>query len=185
VKSDRFVHLSKLLSLTLRHEPGRMGLALDTAGWVAVDAVLRGFAENGTPMTRDELEAIVRSSDKQRFALSDDGVRIRANQGHSVEVELGYEPASPPPLLFHGTVHRFLASIRERGLVRGQRHHVHLSATADTASRVGQRRGRPVVLRIQAAAMAQRGHEFFLAANGVWLAEFVPVDYILFPEDDP
>ena len=179
----RSVHVSKLLALVLRHQPERMGLTLDEAGWVAVELVLRGFADVGTPITRDELEAIVRGSDKQRFAISDDGLRIRASQGHSVDVDLGYEPATPPPLLFHGTVRKFLDSIRVHGLVRGKRHHVHLSASTDTASRVGERRGRPIVLEVQAAVMTTGGHQFFLSANGVWLTEHVPAAYISFPDE--
>jgi putative RNA 2'-phosphotransferase len=177
------VRVSKLLSLVLRHEPDRMGLRLDEPAWVLVDEVLRGFAEVGMPVTRDELETVVRESDKQRFALSSDGTRIRANQGHSVEVDLGYEPAPPPPILFHGTARRFLESIRAQGLVRGARHHVHLSALRDTAHRVGGRHGSPVVLEVRAAVMAADGHAFFLSANGVWLTEHVPVGYLVFPDD--
>ena len=161
-----------------------MKLTLDDAGWVDVESVLRGFADAGTPVTRDELAAVVRESDKQRFAFSADGLRIRANQGHSVDVELGYEPAPPPPVLFHGTVGRFLESIRARGLLRGERHHVHLSATTDTAALVGQRRGRPVILEVKADAMARAGHPFFRSANGVWLTEHVPAEFLVFPADE-
>jgi putative RNA 2'-phosphotransferase len=177
----RPVRISKLLSLVLRHEPARMGLALDPAGWTTVDAVLAGFAAAGLPITRDELAEVVRASDKQRFAFSDDGARIRANQGHSVDVELGLPPSVPPPLLFHGTVDRFLASIRAKGLLKGERHHVHLSAARATAEQVGGRRGRPVVLEVRADAMAAAGHVFFLSANGVWLTEHVPASYLVFP----
>jgi len=185
VKSTRSAQVSKLLSLVLRHKPERMQLVLDEAGWVAVESVLQGFAEIGIPITRDELQVVVSTSDKQRFAFSEDGLRIRASQGHSVEIDLGYAPANPPPLLFHGTVEKFLESIRSQGLVRGERHHVHLSATVDTAERVGQRRGRPVVLQIRAAAMATGGHRFFLSANGVWLTDHVPPLYIVFPGGAP
>jgi putative RNA 2'-phosphotransferase len=159
-----------------------MGLELDAAGWTSIEALLRGFAANGTPITQEQLRKLVRESDKQRFALSDDGLRIRANQGHSIEVDLGYAAASPPSCLFHGTVDRFLASIQQLGLVRGERHHVHLSEAADTAERVGQRRGRPVILQVRAAMMAKAGHAFFLSANGVWLTDHVPPDYIVFPK---
>jgi putative RNA 2'-phosphotransferase len=162
-----------------------MQLVLDEAGWVAVESVLHGFAEIGTPITRDELQAVVSTSDKQRFAFSEDGLRIRASQGHSVDIDLGYAPADPPTLLFHGTVKKFLDSIRSQGLVRGERHHVHLSATVDTAERVGQRRGRPVVLQVLAAEMATGGHRFFLSANGVWLTDHVPPRYIVFPGGAP
>jgi putative RNA 2'-phosphotransferase len=178
----RTVRISKLLSLVLRHEPGRMQLVPDDAGWVAVAAVLAGFAASGLPITREELEDVVRTSDKQRFAFSEDGARIRANQGHSIDVELGLAPSDPPPVLFHGTVDRFLASIRARGLLKGQRHHVHLSATVATASQVGARRGKPVVVQVRAADMAQAGHRFFLSANGVWLTDHVPASYLVVPE---
>jgi putative RNA 2'-phosphotransferase len=178
----RSVRISKFLSLVLRHEPERMKLVLDDAGWTPVDAVLHGFAEAGLPVTREDLEAIVRGSDKQRFAFSDDGARLRANQGHSIDVELGLPPSVPPPLLFHGTVAKFLDAIRAQGLKKGERHHVHLSAARATAEQVGGRRGRPVVLEVLAAAMALAGHAFFLSANGVWLTEHVPASYLVFPE---
>jgi putative RNA 2'-phosphotransferase len=172
---------SKLLSYLLRHRPDEAGLALDAAGWVAVDALLDALARRGEPLSRDELVAIVAASDKQRFALSPDGARIRAQQGHSVPVELGHQEATPPPVLYHGTVARFLPSIRERGLVRGKRHHVHLSATVDTATQVGARRGRAVILEIDAAAMAADGHRFWVTPNRVWLTEAVPPRYLRDP----
>jgi putative RNA 2'-phosphotransferase len=174
-------HISKLLSLALRHKPETLGLELDEAGWVAVDLVLEGLASHGTPITPSQLEDVVRTSDKQRFALSPDGKSIRANQGHTVDVDLGYEAAAPPDVLLHGTVERFLPAIRTQGLLRGQRHHVHLSANLDTAERVGQRRGRAVILQVHAKDMARDGHHFFLSTNGVWLTEHVPPAYIVFP----
>ncbi len=148
---------SKFLSLVLRHQPERAGLVLDEAGWVSVDDLLAGCAACGVELDRKQLEQLVQDSDKQRFALSDDGERIRANQGHSVSVALGYAPVEPPEILFHGTVERFLPSIRKQGLVRGKRHHVHMSATEDTAIKVGQRRGRPVLLKVRAGAMHRDG----------------------------
>lgn len=171
--------ISKFLSLVLRHQPERAGLVLDEAGWVSVDDLLTGCAACGVELDRKQLEQLVRDSDKQRFALSDDGARIRANQGHSVSVALGYEPAEPPELLFHGTVERFLPSIRRQGLVRGKRHHVHLSATEDTAIKVGQRRGRPVLLKVRAGAMHRDGIAFYESENGVWLTEHVPPGYLV------
>jgi putative RNA 2'-phosphotransferase len=125
---------------------------------------------------------VVETSDKKRFALSADGERIRASQGHSVEVELGYEPATPPAVLYHGTVDRFLDSIREKGLIKGERHHVHLSADAATAAKVGARRGRAVVLTIDAAGMAREGLLFYISANAVWLTDHVPARFIGFPD---
>lgn len=170
---------SKFLSLVLRHEPGKIGLVLDAAGWVAVDELLAACAAHGVKLDRALLETVVRQNDKQRFSFSADGTRIRANQGHSVEIELGYAPATPPELLYHGTATRFLASIRQQGLLKGARHHVHLSADVETATRVGQRHGQPVVLTVQAAAMVEDGFTFYLSANGVWLTEQVPVAYLV------
>jgi uncharacterized protein (TIGR02452 family) len=174
------VRISRFLSLVLRHDPGRIGIALDDAGWTDVTALLAACAAHGVAIRRDELAALVASSDKQRFALSPDGERIRANQGHSVEVDLQLAPAEPPATLFHGTVEAALASIRAQGLVRGQRHHVHLSSDLATATRVGGRRGKPVVLTIRAGDMAAAGHTFYRSANGVWLVDHVPPEFILF-----
>ncbi|HYE17929.1 MAG TPA: RNA 2'-phosphotransferase [Tepidisphaeraceae bacterium] len=172
---------SKFLSYVLRHRPDEIGLSLDAAGWVGVDDLLDALAAHGEPTTHDQLLAIVRTNDKQRFALSEDGARIRASQGHSVDVELGYAPAEPPPVLFHGTVEKFVDSIRATGLRKGERHHVHLSADEATASKVGGRRGKPVILRIDASAMRAAGHAFFRSANGVWLTEHVAAEFIAFP----
>ncbi len=177
-------HHSKFLSLVLRHQPDLIGIVLDDAGWTDVDTLLAKAATKGTRITRDELAEIVRSSDKQRFALSPDGQRIRANQGHSVEVELDLPPTAPPEILIHGTVDKFLDSIRKTGLIKGSRHHVHLSADTTTASKVGERRGKPVLLEIRAGAMAEAGHVFYLSANNVWLVDAVPPEFIVFPTGD-
>ena len=175
------VALSKLLSLILRHRPHDFGVTLDAEGWTAIDTLLAALAARGQEVSRAELLALVRSSDKQRFALSPDGQRIRANQGHTVRVSLDHEPQDPPELLFHGTVARFLPSIRARGLERGRRHHVHLSASRAQAETVGARRGRPVVLEVLAGRMRAAGHVFLLSPNGVWLAEHVPPDFLVVP----
>jgi putative RNA 2'-phosphotransferase len=173
------VALSKLMSLILRHRPHDFGVALDAAGWTTVDALLGALAGRGRNVSREQLIAVVRSSDKQRFALSPDGARIRANQGHTVSVSLGHEQRDPPDLLFHGTVARFLPSIRARGLERGRRHHVHLSASRAEAEAVGARRGRPVVLDVLAGRMRAAGHLFLLAPNGVWLTDQVPPEFLI------
>jgi putative RNA 2'-phosphotransferase len=179
VDSARAKRTSKLLSLALRHEPAALGLVLDEAGWAEVESVLAAFAGKGEAVTREELEAIVRTSDKQRFALSADGARIRANQGHSIEVDLGLVPREPPERLFHGTVDRFLPSIRAAGLLRGERQHVHLSADRATAMIVARRRkGEPVPLGVRALDMQRDGLRFYLSANGVWLTESVPPRYL-------
>ncbi len=169
---------SKRLSFILRHDPGSVGLSLGAGGWVSIELLLHALAQHGQPLDREALEQLVMESDKQRFALSLDGSMIRANQGHSVEVDLGYVATAPPDLLFHGTVERFMPSIRAHGLVRGKRHHVHLSATRDTAIVVGRRRGKPVILELDAAAMSREGHAFFRSDNGVWLTEHVPARFL-------
>jgi putative RNA 2'-phosphotransferase len=175
-------HLSKFLSLVLRHKPEEVGLALDPAGWVDVDVLLAAISRHGDPISRADLDRIVATNDKKRFAFSDDGRRIRASQGHSVEVELGYEPIVPPELLYHGTPERFVPSIRAQGLLKGQRHHVHLSDNPTTATAVGQRRGKPVILTIKAGEMQRGGHAFFRSANGVYLTDHVPSGSIEFPD---
>src|SRR5512145_3425730 len=131
--APRAVRVSKFLSLVLRHEPSAAGVQLDDSGWVGVDELLAGAAGKGMRITREELDFVVEHNDKKRFALSPDGLRIRASQGHSVEVDLKLEPAVPPETLFHGTVARFVASIRARGLERRSRQHVHLSQERETA----------------------------------------------------
>lgn len=174
--------ISKFLSYALRHRPDEVGLELDSAGWAEVSAVLDAADEHGHAITLDELRIVVRDNDKQRFAFSPDGSRIRASQGHSIEVDLGYAPTEPPEVLFHGTVDRFLDSIRQQGLRKGKRHHVHLSRDPKTAVQVGERRGRAIVLRVRASAMHRAGFQFFLSQNGVWLCEHIPPEYIEFRE---
>jgi putative RNA 2'-phosphotransferase len=178
---DRSVKISKFLSLVLRHKPETIGLRLDEAGWVNVADLLAALDAHGRPVTRAELEATVADNDKKRFAFDEDGTRLRASQGHSVEVELDYAPAVPPAVLYHGTVEKFLPSIRQQGLLKGRRHHVHLSADVATAQKVGARRGRPVILSVKAAAMQTDGHVFYLSANGVWLTDAVPPAYLELP----
>ena len=183
--SDKRKKTSKFLSLVLRHEPERIGIKLDEAGWVSVDELLDGCRRKGHAITPEELREIVRTSDKQRFALSEDGTRIRANQGHSVEVNLGYEPAVPPEVLYHGTAERYVVGIRRDGLHKGQRHDVHLSETVQTASAVGSRHGKLVLIEVAAARMHRDGFAFFRTPNGVWLTDHVPVQYLTFPGKRP
>ena len=174
--------LSKFLSLVLRHAPETIGLELNAQGWVAIDRLLGQCRAHGKDISRAMLDEVVETSPKRRFAVSGDGLMIRANQGHSVEVELGYKATTPPEVLFHGTIASSLDSIRSEGLTRMKRHHVHLSPDAQTARTVGARRGKPVVLRIAARQMHGDGFLFNLSANGVWLTDHVPPRYISFPE---
>jgi putative RNA 2'-phosphotransferase len=169
---------SKFLSLILRHEPHRIGVVLDAAGWVDIDKLLDALHAHDVDLSREELLEIVAASDKQRFAVSPDGTRIRANQGHSVQVELGLPPETPPEVLYHGTIDEFIPGIRAQGLLKRQRNHVHISADIETAKKVGGRRGKPVVLGIKSGEMARAGHTFMRSANGVWLVEHVPPQFI-------
>jgi putative RNA 2'-phosphotransferase len=172
------VRVSKRLSYVLRHRPGSVGLELDDAGWAGVEDLLSALAAHGLRLTREDLDTVVATNDKRRFAFDGTGTRIRASQGHSVAVDLGYETVDPPAELFHGTADRFLPSILADGLRPGNRHAVHLSPDVGTARRVGQRHGRPAVLRVDAAAMAAGGASFTRSANGVWLVDAVPPRFL-------
>jgi putative RNA 2'-phosphotransferase len=173
--------VSKFLSLVLRHQPQTIGIELDSEGWVDVDELLAGCGRHGRQITLEQLQEVVDTNEKRRFAISADGRRIRANQGHSLEVDLGLAPVEPPQWLYHGTVAKFLDSIRRQGLLKGNRQHVHLSADHETAQRVGQRRGQPVVLLVEAERMARAGHFFYRSENGVWLVDAVPAEYLQVP----
>lgn len=174
---------SKFLSLVLRHKPEEIGLVLDPEGWADLDQLIQLAGNKGVALTRELVVEIVSTSDKKRFAIDPTGVRIRANQGHSANVDLGLTPQMPPGTLFHGTATRFAASIRERGLVPGARQHVHLSSIEATARDVGARHGSPIVLIVHAADMHRDGHEFLLSANGVWLTSAVPSRHVRFPDE--
>jgi putative RNA 2'-phosphotransferase len=169
---------SKRLSRHLRHTPEAIGVTLGPGGWVEVDVLLAALARHGLRLARTELEEVVARNDKQRFEFDQSGQLIRASQGHSVAVELELPVAEPPAVLFHGTVDRFLPAILHEGLRPMNRHDVHLSQSHETAIRVGARRGRPIVLEVDAAAMSRAGHEFRLSANGVWLTARVPPEFL-------
>ncbi|MDQ3799562.1 MAG: RNA 2'-phosphotransferase [Acidobacteriota bacterium] len=175
----RLVKVSKYLSKHLRHQPERLGLKLEEAGgWVRVEDLLKACARNNFPLTPDELKEVVERNDKRRFSFDAGGERIRANQGHSVEVDLQLEKQTPPARLFHGTAERNVAMICEHGLLKMARHHVHLSADTETARRVGMRYGKPVIFEIDTRAMQEKGCEFFVSENGVWLVESVPPEFL-------
>ena len=172
------IRTSKFLSLVLRHKPQLAGLALDSAGWVSVEALLAGCASKGLPITRNDLEEVVARNSKRRFAFDESGTMIRANQGHSVEVDLELEPTEPPDVLYHGTSERAGDTIRREGLKKMSRHHVHLSADIETARIVGARHGKPLVFRVDAGAMQATGFTFYRSENGVWLVDRVPSEYL-------
>jgi len=171
--------ISKFLSYVLRHQPDSIGLTLDGEGWADLDALMAGAAKAGRKLDRSAILSVVETSDKKRFTLSADGLRIRAAQGHSTKtVAISHDEKTPPLTLYHGTATRFMESIRRQGLVAGKRHHVHLSADPQTAIKVGQRYGQPQLLTIAAAQMFQAGYKFFQAENGVWLTASVPIEFL-------
>ena len=174
---------SKFLSLVLRHDPSVIGVELDEAGWIEVSKLLGALQLHRPQITRERLTEIVETNDKKRFAFSKDRERIRASQGHSIGVDIGLPPSLPPSVLYHGTAERNMASIRANGLLRGQRNHVHLSSDIETATMVGSRYGKPIVLQIEAKRMAQAGFNFYISENGVWLTAQVPPSFILMPDD--
>jgi putative RNA 2'-phosphotransferase len=169
---------SKFLSYILRHRPDEIGIVLDPQGWTDIATLISCAHQHGKQLSDVTLREAVRTSDKQRFMISEDGYRIRANQGHSIDIDLGLTTTTPPDILYHGTASRFMASILASGLLPGSRHHVHLSAMPETAINVGQRHGKPVLLVVQAGDMLQAGHQFFVSANGVWLTDTVPPAFI-------
>jgi putative RNA 2'-phosphotransferase len=176
--ADLQKQISKSLSYVLRHRPDSVGLELETGGWVEVNRLLAAMQSHKQSITREVLETVVATSDKQRFEFSNDGQHIRARQGHSVEVDLGYQPATPPTVLYHGTATHHLESILEQGLLKGKRHHLHMSTNKETMIRVGMRHGKPVLLTIDAVKMHADGFQFFLTGNDVWLTEHVPPKYL-------
>ncbi|MBD1925695.1 RNA 2'-phosphotransferase [Trichocoleus sp. FACHB-90] len=178
MNNSRQVKISKYLSYILRHNPGEIGLELALGGWISVDELLTACKKHRFPITRAELDEVVAQNDKKRFSYDSTGTLIRANQGHSVEINLQLEPAVPPDVLYHGTGHKSVESIMQNGLRKMSRHHVHLSLDIATAEAVGKRHGRPVVFAVDAAAMHKAGHEFYCSENGVWLVDSVSPEYL-------
>ena len=170
--------LGRFLCLDLRHHPEVAGITLDEHGWADVGALLDGVCGTGRQIDRDTLERIVREDNKQRYSFNEDHTKIRANQGHSIPVDVELRKVQPPQYLYHGTATRFLPAIQAEGIKRMGRQYVHLSPDYQTAVAVGRRHGSPVVvLRTEAGAMAQNGMAFFRSENGVWLCEYVPPEY--------
>lgn len=174
-KSDK---LSIFISLVLRHKPDAAGIRLDEHGWANVDELLNGINDTGRKINRDILEEIVKTDNKQRYSFNEDKTLIRANQGHSVPVDVELEEQQPPKYLYHGTADRFLSSIISDGLKPMSRLYVHLSRDEETAVKVGRRHGNPVVLKIRAEDMWNDGIKFYLSQNGVWLTKYVDRKYI-------
>lgn len=178
MNETRLVKISKFLSKHLRHDPEGLGLTLAPGGWVPVDALLAACAERCMTISRAELDEVVALNSKQRFSFDETGTMIRANQGHSVAVDLQLAPAPPPDVLYHGTGHLTAPIIAREGLQKMGRNHVHLSRDAATAQAVGARHGRPVIFQVDAAAMAAAGYAFYCSDNGVWLTDAVPAEFL-------
>jgi putative RNA 2'-phosphotransferase len=169
---------SKWLSKHLRHQPERIGLTLEEGGWVEVEKLLAAARKYHMAMSRQQLDEVVAQNNKQRFSFDPTGMKIRANQGHSVEVDLGLEPQTPPPILFHGTGAQNRELLLREGLKKMRRHHVHLSTDVETALNVGARHGKPIVLEVDTARMSAGEHLFYVSDNGVWLSDEVPPEFL-------
>lgn len=178
MNNSRLIKISKYLSKHLRHQPERIGIKLAPGGWVSVDELLAACKKNSFQIHLTELQEVVAKNDKKRFSFDATGSLIRANQGHSVEVDLQLEPAIPPKVLYHGTGHRAVEAILQQGLRKMSRHHVHLSSDLITAHKVGKRHGRPVIFIVDAAGMQEDGYTFYCSDNGVWLVDNVPPKYL-------
>ena len=178
IDDARLVTLSKYLSKHLRHEPERLGLILGPGGWVSIADLLAACGRNGVTLDRATLDEVVGRNNKRRFAFDSTGALIRAQQGHSVAVDLQLEPEAPPPTLYHGTPRENVASILREGLLKGSRHHVHLSADVETARVVGARRGKPAILEVDALALHAADAHFYRSGNGVWLVDHVPPKFL-------
>ena len=172
--------ISRFLSLVLRHDPNKIGIQLDEEGWIDVDRLLNQLKNHGKNVDFDQLCEVVETNDKKRFAFNEDKTRIRANQGHSIKVDLQYEALQPPEYLYHGTVAKFMDAIKKNGLLKMSRHHVHLSESLETATKVGARRGHPIILTVNSGEMAKEGYLFYKSDNGVWLTDTVPPEFINF-----
>jgi putative RNA 2'-phosphotransferase len=171
--------LSKFLALVLRHQPQKLDLNLDRGGWADTEQLIQNMQSRGMNVDLDAIREVVATNNKQRFKLSEDGKRIRANQGHSIPVDLGLVPQAPPALLYHGTAVQNQHSILEKGLLPGKRQHVHLSLDQETARQVGQRHGKPIIFTVNTQAMAADGLSFYCSENGVWLTDHVPPKYFI------
>jgi len=169
--------ISKFLSLVLRHRPETIELSLDQHGWADVDELLEKMANHNRKITLNALRYVVENNDKQRYAFNDKYTKIRANQGHSINIQLNLSPQTPPETLYHGTATRFLGSIFQKGLIKGKRQHVHLSSDIETATKVGKRHGKLVILLVHSGKMHEAGYNFYLSKNKVWLTDHIPPKY--------
>lgn len=170
-------NIGKYISLILRHKPEIIGITLDEHGWARVDRLIEGIRKD-YDFNMEMLEEIVANNNKKRYSFNEDKTLIRANQGHSIPVDVELPQKMPPDILYHGTAEEFVASIDEQGLIPGTRLYVHLSVDTDTAHNVGRRHGKPVIYEVLAGEMHKAGYEFFCSVNGVWLTKSVPVEFL-------
>lgn len=175
---EKHINMSRFLSLVLRHKPETIGLKLDEYGYINVEELIKGVEDSGRSLDKTVLEEIVESDSKNRYSFSKDGAKIRANQGHSIKVDLGLKEVEPERSLYHGTATRFQGSINKKGLVKGSREYVHLSEDLDTAEEVGKRRGKPIIYKVDTERMVEEGYVFYKSKNNVWLTESVPAEYL-------
>lgn len=178
LSESRLTKISKYLSYHLRHAPEKLGLKVDQGGWVRVLDLLAAAKKDQFLISLEELTEVVDKNDKKRYSFDSTGTLIRANQGHSIKVDLQLQESLPPDILYHGTGHKTVESILQKGLSKMSRHHVHLSPDLDTAKKVGSRHGKPVVFAVNAKKMQEEGHSFYCSDNGVWLVENVPPEYL-------
>jgi putative RNA 2'-phosphotransferase len=178
ISEKEITHISKFLSLVLRHQPETIGLQLDQNGWTDIKELLEKVNNHGVQLDREVLNHIVATNSKKRFAVNDALDKIRASQGHSIEIELGYINQKPPDILFHGTSENSVQSILAKGLEKQSRQHVHLSSDIEAAIKVGQRHGKPFVFKVLAEQMYNDNFVFFISDNGVWLTDYVPSNYL-------
>jgi len=178
ISEKQNIKTSKFLSLVLRHKPETIQIKLDENGWVSVDELIEKLNKNGKDIDFEILKYIVDTNSKKRFAFNESKSKIRASQGHSLQIDLNYKSLIPPETLYHGTSERFLESILKSGIEKRNRQHVHLSSEIETALKVGQRHGKPVILEIETEKMNMDGFKFYLSENKVWLTDYVPIEYV-------
>lgn len=171
--------ISKYMSLILRHKPEVIGICIDEHGWANVEKLIQGIAKNNPGFNMEALEEIVKTDNKQRYSFNDDKTLIRANQGHSIQVDVELEEKEPPNVLYHGTGEKYVTSIDKNGLIPKSRLYVHLSRDIETARAVGKRHGKEIIYSVNSAQMHKDGYKFYLSKNGIWLTKKVPMKYLM------
>lgn len=179
MNNEQNTMISKFLSLVLRHSPEKLGITLDKHGYADIETLIREMNKRGLSVDKKTIDEIVYSDNKERYGYNDTKTKIRANQGHSIKVDLNLTPKTPPRILYHGTAKRFMGDILKKGISKMDRQYVHLSQTKETAIEVGKRHGTPVVISVDTKEMIKDGYVFYLSENNVWLTDFVPAKYLI------